>query len=229
MGTGTSEDVFNLLAIRGPTRGEGMPGIEPGSSDPQSSPLPLRHRGGLDLVDIKPRYVCSEKDKRNYQNLVKLTTWTIHTFLVLKHTLQVDEVNTNEIVRVATFFGSMTFCDLSISKYSFAVQFITNFVYFILLTSTVNVEGNFEKIFVRPFTWGKFSQYYSNFPNKVILFYFRMGKMFAKTAISRKTRKLPACENLHVYSITYKEGEMIYTLCVPLVRLNTMSSFILRM
>ena len=45
-GTGTSEDVFNILAIRGPTRGEGMPGIEPGSSDPQSSPLPLRHRGG---------------------------------------------------------------------------------------------------------------------------------------------------------------------------------------
>ena len=39
-GTGTSADVFNLLAIRGPTRGEGMPGIEPGSSDPQSSPLP---------------------------------------------------------------------------------------------------------------------------------------------------------------------------------------------
>ena len=28
-----------VLAIRGPTRGEGMPGIEPGSSDPQSSPL----------------------------------------------------------------------------------------------------------------------------------------------------------------------------------------------
>ena len=31
-------DVFNLLAIRRPTRGEGKPGIEPGSSDPQSSP-----------------------------------------------------------------------------------------------------------------------------------------------------------------------------------------------
>ena len=45
--TGTSEDVFYLLAIRGPTRGEGMPGIEPGSTDPQSNPLPLRHRGGL--------------------------------------------------------------------------------------------------------------------------------------------------------------------------------------
>ena len=45
-GTGTSEDVFYLLAIRGPTRGEGKRGIEPGSSDPKSSPLPLRHRGG---------------------------------------------------------------------------------------------------------------------------------------------------------------------------------------
>ena len=40
------QDVFNLLAIRGPTRGEGMPGIEPKSSDPQFSPLPLCHRGG---------------------------------------------------------------------------------------------------------------------------------------------------------------------------------------
>ena len=46
-GTGTSEDAFNLLAIREPTRGEGKPKIEPGSSDPQSSPLPLRHRDGL--------------------------------------------------------------------------------------------------------------------------------------------------------------------------------------
>ena len=45
-GTGTSEDVFYLLAIRGPTRGEGKRGIEPGSSDPKSSPLPLRQRGG---------------------------------------------------------------------------------------------------------------------------------------------------------------------------------------
>ena len=41
-GTGTSEDIFYLLAIRGPSRGEGMPGLESGSSDPQSSPLPLR-------------------------------------------------------------------------------------------------------------------------------------------------------------------------------------------
>ena len=30
-----SEDAFNLLAIRGPTHGEGMPRIKPGSSDPQ--------------------------------------------------------------------------------------------------------------------------------------------------------------------------------------------------
>ena len=45
-GTGTSEDVFYLLAIRVPTRGGGKRGIEPGSSDPKSSPLPLRHRGG---------------------------------------------------------------------------------------------------------------------------------------------------------------------------------------
>ena len=43
---GTSEDVFDLLAIRGPTRGEGMPGIEPVSSDQKSSPLPPRQRGG---------------------------------------------------------------------------------------------------------------------------------------------------------------------------------------
>ena len=46
-GTGTSEDVFYLLAIRGPSRGEGKQDIEPVSSDPKSSPLPLHHRGGL--------------------------------------------------------------------------------------------------------------------------------------------------------------------------------------
>ena len=45
-GTVTSEDVFNLLAIRGPTHGEGMLGIEPGSPVSQSSPLPL-HRWGF--------------------------------------------------------------------------------------------------------------------------------------------------------------------------------------
>ena len=44
-GTGKSEDVFYVLAVRGPTCGEGMPGIEPGSPEAQSSPLPLRHRG----------------------------------------------------------------------------------------------------------------------------------------------------------------------------------------
>ena len=51
-GTGTSEDVFYLFAIRGPTRGEGKRGIEPGSSDPKSSPLTLRHRGRA-VVDIR--------------------------------------------------------------------------------------------------------------------------------------------------------------------------------
>ena len=43
---GTSEGVFYLLAIRGPTRGECMPRIDPGSPDPQSNPLPLCHCGG---------------------------------------------------------------------------------------------------------------------------------------------------------------------------------------
>ena len=43
MGTAMPEDIFYLLAISGPTRREGVPGIEPGSSDPQSSRLPLRH------------------------------------------------------------------------------------------------------------------------------------------------------------------------------------------
>ena len=52
MGTGTSEDVCYLLAIRGATRGEGKRGIEPGSSDPKSSPLPLCHRGGRDRLDL---------------------------------------------------------------------------------------------------------------------------------------------------------------------------------
>ena len=36
-GTGTSEDVLNILAIRGPTHEEGMPRIEHESSDRQSS------------------------------------------------------------------------------------------------------------------------------------------------------------------------------------------------
>ena len=45
-GTGTSEGVFNLLVIRGLARGEGIPGIEPESPDPQSSPLLIRHPGG---------------------------------------------------------------------------------------------------------------------------------------------------------------------------------------
>ena len=38
------KDLFNLLANRG-AHGEGMLGIQPGSPDPQSSPLPLCHFG----------------------------------------------------------------------------------------------------------------------------------------------------------------------------------------
>ena len=57
-----AEDVFNFLAIRGPTRGEGMQGIEPGSSDQQSSPQTLRHRSigrsiqgtNLDVLHVDP-------------------------------------------------------------------------------------------------------------------------------------------------------------------------------
>ena len=45
-GTGTSEDVFNLLVIKGPTPGEGMQRLKTGSPDPQSSPPSLHHRGG---------------------------------------------------------------------------------------------------------------------------------------------------------------------------------------
>ena len=47
MGTGTSKDVFNLHAIGGLTHSEVMPGIEPGSPDPKSSPQSLCHRGGI--------------------------------------------------------------------------------------------------------------------------------------------------------------------------------------
>ena len=54
---GTSEDVFNLLAIRGPTRVEGKPGIKPGSSDPQSSPLPLCHRGRANWIEVYIRFI----------------------------------------------------------------------------------------------------------------------------------------------------------------------------
>ena len=35
-GTGTSEDVSDLLANIGPTHGEGMPGVQPGSPDPHA-------------------------------------------------------------------------------------------------------------------------------------------------------------------------------------------------
>ena len=41
-----SEDVSNLLVSKGPTPDEGIPGIEPGSLDPQSSPESLHHRDG---------------------------------------------------------------------------------------------------------------------------------------------------------------------------------------
>ena len=51
MGTGTSEDVLDLFAIGELTLGEGMPGIEPGSPDPKSSLLPLRHCGGAQNKD----------------------------------------------------------------------------------------------------------------------------------------------------------------------------------
>ena len=49
-GSGTSEDIFNLLAIRAHTRW-GYTENQPGSPNPQSSLLLLRHRGG----PVKPR------------------------------------------------------------------------------------------------------------------------------------------------------------------------------
>ena len=54
-GTGRSEDVFNILAIRGPTRGEGMRGIEPGSSDPATS-MPLRRTNKASETHTKKNY-----------------------------------------------------------------------------------------------------------------------------------------------------------------------------
>ena len=43
---------------RGPTRSEDMPGIEPGSPDPKSSPLPLRQHGGRqDLKTISRKTI----------------------------------------------------------------------------------------------------------------------------------------------------------------------------
>ena len=47
-----SKYVFNLLAIRGPTLSEGMPGIKPGFPDPQFSPLPIRHCGKLHAFEL---------------------------------------------------------------------------------------------------------------------------------------------------------------------------------
>ena len=98
-GTGTSKDVFNLLAIRGPTRGEGKPGIEPGSSDPQSSPLPLLHRGGQDLSFNSERHVNNLIHQYNQCNVchVSILKWqlminsfrtaSVGSFFVFRHTL----------------------------------------------------------------------------------------------------------------------------------------------
>ena len=45
--TGPGRQKTSLTSsIRGPTRDEGILGILPGTSDSQSSPLPLCHRGG---------------------------------------------------------------------------------------------------------------------------------------------------------------------------------------
>ena len=67
------------------------------------------------------------------------------------------------------------------------------------------------------FRWGKISQKYwqgisrgGNFHDtthisfiKAYGFYFRMGVIFAKKTIARKTRKLSPRENFHVYSIQW--------------------------
>ena len=52
MGTGTYEDVFNLIAIGGRARCSGTPGIEHVSPDPLSSPLP-RYAAGTSNGDMK--------------------------------------------------------------------------------------------------------------------------------------------------------------------------------
>ena len=43
--------MVNMLAIREPTCDDSMPGIAPGSSDPQSTPLHLFHRGGKECTE----------------------------------------------------------------------------------------------------------------------------------------------------------------------------------
>ena len=68
-GTRMSEDTFHLLAIRGPTRGEGKLGFEPGLSDPQFSPLPLRHHGG------HQDYEACMSRSTNTQKLCMFNNW----------------------------------------------------------------------------------------------------------------------------------------------------------
>ena len=88
-GTRTSEDVFYLLAIRGPTRGEGKRGIEPGSSDPKSSPLPLRHRGGPEeevghiLGILIYRYIAIHKEFISYRNTKCVAIFREYSFFQL--------------------------------------------------------------------------------------------------------------------------------------------------
>ena len=48
--------------------------------------------------------------------------------------------------------------------------------------------------------WGYFHDTTPNSFIKVYGFYFRVGVIFAKKTKARKTRKLPPCENFHVYS-----------------------------
>ena len=93
-GTGTSEDAFLLLAIREPTRGEGKPGIEPGLSDPQSSPLSLHQRGGhvglwpvLQFnVESWPGYMIDPRNKINREIITLVITqrWIL-THVKIQH------------------------------------------------------------------------------------------------------------------------------------------------
>ena len=74
--TGTSEDIFYFIAIRGTIRDESMPGIETRSSDSRSSPLPLRHRGparseppSTNLVHTQLEYASTVLDHTNETNI----------------------------------------------------------------------------------------------------------------------------------------------------------------
>ena len=51
--TRSTEDVFFLLAVRGPTRDEGKPGIEPWSSDPQPACYFYSSKVGCELEEGK--------------------------------------------------------------------------------------------------------------------------------------------------------------------------------